>query len=642
MTKKKQSANKLRRALAFVCAVVMLLPLLTIPAGAELDSGDVTAECLNGQVTIFKWTAIHDTKEIPAGTHYIMPLTEMNTVWHNSTGSERSDKWGWQWDTDPDRSFIGNRKYSTQGHEGDVFYTVGSHNAPVICYTPMKGDDVYFGKNLENKYWDSLNNGPMCTFWTTEDKVVDGKTVTTLTALRLSDSWWGTLEDSAYWGNRYHGYADDAKKAAETAATEEARKDFLANEKYWRDIAEGFQVRIENFAQKVALQRSGGESPLAKYDGAGPYHYAIGKVHYVDNGWFDITREETGKNNTLRIETNPKNTEYYQKIWGEFEAPWETRCKFNLWLGEPTAYSTLTKDFTVQSGMTLNLNAAEGFDGVYIPAGITLTVNPGGTLAINETVYNDGTIINNGGTVIIQSEGRLSNLAVDGKNEIIMKNGDFIIMPGGALYTNADCAMTLGNSRLINFGTIAMGGNMFLYSSFLENRESGVIVGNMRFGREIERVRFKKWDDYSQEVYADFDYNTREYLGGSIAEWEVAVYYTLDALDSGLFNKELLLGTESWPEEIKDWTPYFADLDLKVLRGEKKGNIPMVNFNKDTPSKIYIYDTEKHYSQYGCIYNEGKVINLDVGTDSSPGNDIVLYKKSAGDVKTLIDALRSE
>ena len=565
------------RVLAYFSAFAMLLPLLTYSAQAEgdegLTSGDITAQVVNGQVPIFKWTAIHDPKEIPAGTHYIMALTELDTVWHNSDGFSHSSR-EWQYYTDTDRSFIGNRKYSSTGHQGDVFYTVGSYNPIVICYTPMAGTDEKFGYS-ENKYWDPWNNGPSVTVWTTkETKNSNGNIVTSLTPLIRSDEYWGNLYDVKSFFNTYYKSQFDEYNRMINQTTDPYVKEVYQGAK---ERIEYLSLQIENFAQKIA----NGESPLAKYDSF-VSHYAIGMNEYNQKGNFDFTHEVTGDNPSLRIDTDD-DSNYYRMIWGEGEGHWNTRAHFNLWLGEPTMFSTLTHSYEIGSGNTLSLNAEEGFDGVYIPREVTLTVKPGGTLSINETVYNDGTIINDGGTVIIQKNGRVSNLATDGKNEIIVRNGDFIIMPGGALYTNSNYAMVMGNSRLINFGTFIMGGNLMLYSSFIENRRGGVIAGNLRFGNN---TRYRRtFTDGSGWV--DFDIETGEVLG----------YSGQSAVISSIQSKPYTV-QYGLPKEKKDWTPYFAGVDLSNLRDY--GSLPSNMVWYDGASKIYLYDIKN----YNCIESD--------------------------------------
>ena len=174
-------------------------------------------------------------------------------------------------------------------------------------------------------------------------------------------------------------------------------------------------------------------------------------------------------------------------LYSEQDKDWDDYCYFNLFIGEPTMYSTLTRDYPIEDNQTLNLNAEEESNaGVYIPKGITLTVQKGGTLCINETCYNDGTIICDGGTIVIQEKGKLCPFASDGLNKIIVKNNGVLInMPGGRVYTTADQPIEFAESRLINFGTFVTGGNLYLYTSFAENREGG----NMLIGYEYDDKR---------------------------------------------------------------------------------------------------------------------------------------------------------
>ena len=183
-------------------------------------------------------------------------------------------------------------------------------------------------------------------------------------------------------------------------------------------------------------------------------------------------------------------------LWCEQDKDWEDYCYFNLFIGEPTLYSTLTRDYWVKDNSTLNLNAEEESNaGVYIPKGITLTVEKGGTLCINETCYNDGTIICDGGTIVIQEKGKLCPFASDGMNKIIVKNdGVLINMAGGRVYTTADYPIEFAESRLINFGTFVTGGNLYLYSSFAENREGGNLLIGYDYNDKKSRPNFASAD----------------------------------------------------------------------------------------------------------------------------------------------------
>ena len=184
-------------------------------------------------------------------------------------------------------------------------------------------------------------------------------------------------------------------------------------------------------------------------------------------------------------------------IWCDQEDDNGDRCWFNVWYGDPVAYSSLTQSYTIGGGQTLTLDSeTENYRGIYILPTVTLKVEKGGTLAINENVYNDGTILCDGGTVIIQGNGSLSPLSkdgtdsynTDGKNKIIIQNGGvLIIMPEGKLYTTPKYPMTLINSRLINFGNYVLGGDLELYCSTVENRQGGNILCGWNY--EVQDMR---------------------------------------------------------------------------------------------------------------------------------------------------------
>ena len=231
-------------------------------------------------------------------------------------------------------------------------------------------------------------------------------------------------------------------------------------------------------------------------------------------------------------------------VYCEKEKDWSDRCYFNIWRGTPTLYSTMKRDYWIQKGQTLNFNAeTESVAGMYLSRNTTLVVEKGGTLCLNEKVFNDGTIIVDGGTLVIQEKGRLAPLTRDGKNEIkVINNGVLIIMKGGALYTTNEYPMILSESRLINFGTYAMGGNLYLYSSFVENREGGVIAADMNLAVD------------ARPAFGD--------------------------------------GT-------------FTSADACARLG----------MTQTAESKIYLYDTKAHYSTYGCMDDNGTILNFNQTTD---------------------------
>ena len=237
----------------------------------------------------------------------------------------------------------------------------------------------------------------------------------------------------------------------------------------------------------------------------------IDPTQYNDPSFFTLCKvQDGGKFMIFKNISNARDPAWQcynnGRIWCDQESDNGDRCWFNVWYGDPTVYSELKQSYTISNGQTLTLDSeATAYRGIYIPPTATLTVQKGGTLAINETVFNDGTIVCDGGTVIIQDAGMLAPLGDDGtlsynrngKNKIVVQNGGtVIIMDGGRLYTTQAYPMTLINSRLINFGDYVMGGDVELYSSFVENRKGGRILCGFNYEGSRDDLRATFQDAY--------------------------------------------------------------------------------------------------------------------------------------------------
>lgn len=475
----------IKRAASLLLGGAMLLPMLCTGAEA-VDSGDVTANVVNGQVAIVKWVPIISASDFPEGDNYITVLTNKGWTIHGDDILI---------DGPDDGQLVTSGNYTPYSYSGngrkstDIFYTVGTMGAPMFRRQGWDGDN----KGYEHSIFLAQDEYPYCPTvgLKRDDDELD------------NESWVSAskIEDGI---KKYCG----DKNAFNLAQ-------YNSPVAYW--TVANYEKNSSNYPGKFCIFKNWSNSR--------------------DPGWQNY---DNGN------------------IWCDQEGDWEDLAAFNMWAGKPTMYSTLTQSYTVSDGQTLNLNAEEGFSGVYVPKNVTLTVNKGGTLSVNETMFNDGTIINNGGTVIIQSKGRISPMASDGLNKIVVMNGGaLIIMEGGALYTPEDTPMILAQSRLINFGTYVMGGNLYLYSSFVENRKGGTIMADLNF---------------APAVYGNFG-------GATISGGEV----------SGM--------------------------------------------SATTESKIYLYDTKEHYGAYGCMNNDGNLLNFNMTSD------VYWFNRSKADLGNLIDGV---
>ena len=414
-----------RGAAALLCAAA-ILPLTTTRSEA-VDAAEIVSKIdMSGLIYIFKWTPLLDGDKARSGTNYATMLNEKNMVIRG-----------------PDRMFSGpdcaqiyvNSNYTPFNYgyrsAGDVFYTIGSMGAPIIhCVND-----------------DTDNNGFQHSYW---------------------------FADSEY------------PYAPRNAVSRNGSGDWDEFAEYYFKSLTGNSA-YAHWIDDFCSARSGYTVNFSKID-LGQYNEAVsfftlGSAHNDPGGYpgkFVIFKN-------ISHDRDPAWQCYANgRIWCDQESDEGDRCWFNIWYGDPTVYSVLKQSYEISDGQTLTLDStATSYRGIYIPPTATLKVNKGGTLAINECVYNDGTILCDGGTVIIQNSGMLAplsddgkgNYSTNGKNKIVVQNGGtIIIMDGGKLYTTKAYPMTLINSRLINFGGYVLGGDLELYSSFVENRKGGKIV----------------------------------------------------------------------------------------------------------------------------------------------------------------------
>lgn len=539
---RKRKRKTARRLLALLCALAMLWPMCLqvvmaegITGGTTTDtpatepeedsdlknsSADILAEVVDGTVVLFKWVSKINTNEILPGEHYVAFLTEKNssisydTTWNGGEKLPCNGKWI------PYPMFKYNKENFARNR---VFYSCGSMGSTIMWWdgSSKDGDNgncprvslIYCDKNGNPKATIDRNNGHHLTAgWISAPKVVSTAALS------------GTATESGTSG---------------TSGTSEAN----AYEDYARKLATGTnKINLEEYAKNGNWWSCTYPEHDSKYD------------------CFCFIKNISGSDPAMRIEGG--NNGY---IYSEREKDWSDRMYTHLFIGTPTVYSTLTRNYTIVDNQTLNLNAeSESNKGVYIPRGITLTVQKGGTLCINETCYNDGTIVVDGGTLVIQEEGCLSPFAIDGMNKITVKNNGVVIVmkgksntQGGRLLISPDYPMVLSESRLINFGTVVVGGDLTLYSSFVENREGGKLLIGYEYGHR----------------------NTDN--GNNGVEGNLAAM------------------------------PAFADADLSQAGA---GTIESVTA-LDDGGKIYYYDTKNHYASYGVLSNDGSMPGFSQSSD---------------------------
>lgn len=104
------------------------------------------------------------------------------------------------------------------------------------------------------------------------------------------------------------------------------------------------------------------------------------QIYYERGGWYDTGIRHSGQ-------------------WCyAFESDTHSYGAFAMYWGEELTISAITSDYTVRSGMVMNVD-----NGVLIEDGVTVTVMPGGVLSVEGQLYNNGTI-KNYGTVVVQPD----------------------------------------------------------------------------------------------------------------------------------------------------------------------------------------------------------------------------------------------
>ena len=425
--------RSIKRSVVLLFCLGIMLPLMHQDATA-FDAAEVVSKIERGILYLFKWTPLLDGDNARSGSNYVTMLNEKGKTIRGTD----------QVHSGPDEAQIyvhGNYTPYSFGRRSssDVFYTLGSMGAPIIC---RKGDD-------------GDNNGYEHAYWLADEEYPYAP------RQAIKRNGGGDWDEFANY------YAMDL--------TGDSRYD-----KWIDDFCDGKSGYNYNYSSIDVNQ----------YDA--PSYFTLSNVS--DIGKFMIFKNISNKR-------DPAWQCYDNgRIWCDQESDNSDRCYFNIWYGDPVKYSTLTQSYAIGNGQTLTLDSeAESYRGIYIPPTATLKVEKGGTLAINETVFNDGTILCDGGTVIIQGNGSLSPMSRDdsdynkcGKNKIIIQNGGaLIVMPGGKLYTTSAHPMVLINSRMINFGSYLMGGNLELYASTIENRESGKVLSGYNVKADYMRPVFE-------------------------------------------------------------------------------------------------------------------------------------------------------
>ena len=189
-----------------------------------------------------------------------------------------------------------------------------------------------------------------------------------------------------------------------------------------------------------------------------------------------------------------------QWSWAYAESDDQDKSLFKWFIGEMLRFSALKGNVTIGNERILSISSGEyvssegkeeTVEGVFLPAGETITIEKGGILSIEGTFLNNGTIINNGGTILIKNGGSIcpflqgDNTAKNGCGAIICNGGDIIVESGGALYAgmNDDSMNQVpfyldNSSTMIVYGLVVYGSMRLGDAARVELRSGGKMFGS--------------------------------------------------------------------------------------------------------------------------------------------------------------------
>ena len=200
-----------------------------------------------------------------------------------------------------------------------------------------------------------------------------------------------------------------------------------------------------------------------------------------------------------------------QWSWAYAESDDQDKSLFKWFIGEMLRFSALKGNVTIGNERILSISSGEYIssegkeetvEGVFLPAGETITIEKGGILSIEGTFLNNGTIINNGGTILIKDGGSIcpflqgDNTAKNGCGAIICNGGDIIIESGGALYAgmNDDSMNQVpfymdNSSTMIVYGLVVYGSMRLGDAARIELRSGGKMYGSY-YGYTVTTVPY--------------------------------------------------------------------------------------------------------------------------------------------------------
>lgn len=248
----------------------------------------------------------------------------------------------------------------------------------------------------------------------------------------------------------YHAHGEDALMGRTFDANKYEVQPFNTNSDYdvfyTLDKLSNIEVKMNSGRDKSNQNAKYGKIWFNNYiiKGDGDFDWGgYGAEDASRTNWSFYTKELNGKYAAPCTDETPLQIYYERGGWYDtgirhsgqwvyaFEDSTYSFGSFAMYWGEKVTISAITEDYTVHSGMVMNVD-----NGVLLTDNHTITVMPGGVLSIEGQFYNNGTI-QNYGTVILQPDACITSF--------LPKSGDAgtIVNSGGVVNVAEDAKQTL-------------------------------------------------------------------------------------------------------------------------------------------------------------------------------------------------------
>ena len=248
----------------------------------------------------------------------------------------------------------------------------------------------------------------------------------------------------------YHAHGEDALKGRTFDANKYEVQPFNTNSDYdvfyTLDKLSNIEVRMNSGRDSKNQDAKYGKIWFNNYiiKGDGDFDWGgYGAEDASRTNWSFYTKELNGKYAAPCTDETPLQIYYERGGWYDtgirhsgqwvyaFEDDTYSFGSFAMYWGEKITISAITEDYTVHSGMVMNVD-----NGVLLTDNHTITVMPGGVLSIEGQFYNNGTI-QNYGTVILQPDACITSFLPQSSS------AGTIVNSGGVVNVAEDAKQTL-------------------------------------------------------------------------------------------------------------------------------------------------------------------------------------------------------